>query len=460
MSIKQIIMKVLQGLVVGSTLLTTLPARAQTTTDINELKAEVNALKQIVEQQRKALEQVQAKQTSAEKAVVATPVAAKKEGAALITAGWDKNRPVLRSADGNFEAAFGGFAHFDFRGYSEGTHPANTFLIRRARLFVDGKLAKYFEYKIEADFADTANTILRDGWVRVHRWDAFQIQAGQFKEPFSQEELRSDQAQDFTERSMVNFLAPARSPGIMVLGNVGKGIFEYQAGLFNGKGLLAANTTGTPESAFRLRFTPAKHSKNEWINAFSFGGAMAFGRNGVSTTGVRGQTESRSTTFYAADTVKGSYYRANGELNWVKGPAALRSEYVFVSQNRAGLGAAGVDLPSVDSNAFNFQATYLLTGEKKPDNGAVVPKHSLFDGGNRSLGAWELKFRYAFLDVNNHTVKANRARSYYFGTNWYMNRFVKNVFDVGIESFRDPLRAPNVGSSNYFVVLNRIQVAF
>ena len=132
---------------------------------INELKAEVNTLKQLVEQQRKALEQIQAKQTTVEATVSALPVANKKpETSPLIIAGWDKNRPVLRSADGNLEAAFGGFAHFDFRGYSEGTHPANTFLIRRARLFVDGKLAKWFKEStlLEQPFVKDPERTIKD----------------------------------------------------------------------------------------------------------------------------------------------------------------------------------------------------------------------------------------------------------------------------------------------------------
>jgi phosphate-selective porin OprO/OprP len=449
-------------------------ATAQSSPEVAELRSEVAKLKATVEQQQKMLEQLMGqKQTAvatepANAAAVGTPLlpaqasVRKTEAAPLVTAGWDKNRPVLRTADGNFEANFGGLIHLDYRGYESGIHPVNTFLIRRARLIVDGRLSKYYEYRLETDFADTSTTLLRDGFIRVHRFDPFQLTFGQFKEPFSQEELRGDPAQDFVERSMVDNLAPQRSPGFMVSGVVSKGLFEYQTGIFNGKGLLANNTNGTPESVARVRFTPGKNSKNSWINQFSFGSAAAMGRNaGASARSILGQTESKSTTFFAADTVNGSLYRADGEVTWLKGPMAVRSEYGYVSQSRAGLGAAGSNLPDVESSGFMAQATYLLTGEKKPDNGAVVPKRNLFgEGQQNGFGAWELKFRYAYLDINDHTAKSNRAASFFFGTNWYMNRFVKNVFDVGFEQFRDPSRTPNPSQKNFFFVLNRIQVAF
>jgi phosphate-selective porin OprO/OprP len=428
------------------------------TNDIEELKAELVKLKSVVEAQQRQLEQLSHKAADMAK----SNVIAATNATPAVTTGWVNNKPGIRSADGSFEANLGGFVHFDYRGYESGTHPPNTFLVRRARLMVDGKVAKYFDYKIEGDFADTASSILRDGWLRVHRWEPIQFQFGQFKEPFSQEELRSDQVQDFVERSMVNNLAPARSPGLMVLGNFKKGWLEYQTGLFNGKGQLNANTSGTPDGVARIRFTPAKHSKNEWINGFSFGAAALLGRNGGNTTsGVRGQTESRSFTFYAADVVKGSYYRANGEMTWVKGPGAIRSEYVYSSQSRAGLGPAGTNLPAVEANAYMVQGTYLLTGEKKSDTGLVVPKHNLFGEGTQGgFGAWETKFRYSFLDINNHNGKANRASSFYFGANWYLNRFVKNVFDVGIEQYRDPALTPNPGDRTYFVFANRVQLSF
>jgi len=230
---------------------------------------------------------------------------AKEQNKPALVAGWDDNHAFLKSADGSFLTHLTGYAQLDFRGYQSGNHPANTFLVRRARLALEGKVARYYDFKIEGDFADTSSTLLRDFYVRVHRRESFQVTGGQFKEPFSQEELRSDAVQDFVERSLANNLAPSRSPGIMVSGVLGKGTVEYQLGAFNGKGLLASNSMGTPEGVVRLRFAPWINTKEFWTSGLSFGGAYGLGRSSVNGTSVRGQTESRSFTFFSPDTVNG-----------------------------------------------------------------------------------------------------------------------------------------------------------
>jgi phosphate-selective porin OprO/OprP len=376
-------------------------------------------------------------------------------------AGWDKNHAFLRSADGSFETFLTGYGQLDMRGYQSGNHPPNTFLIRRARLALEGKLQRYFDFKVEGDFADTTSTLLRDFYISIHRIDEFQLRFGQFKEPYSQEEIRSDIYQDFVERSLVNNLAPSRSPGLMALGSIGKGVFEYQLGSFNGKGLLALNNNGTPESVLRLRFAPWKNGKSFLGKGLFFGGAVAQGRS-FGGTSVRGLTESRSFTYFTPDTVNGKIIRANGELTWLLGPATIRAEYDQTNQDREGLGPSGRNLPGVVAKGFMTQVTYMLTGETKPDAATLAPRHSLFgdESGTPGLGAWELKFRYADLQIADGTAKSNRAQTFYVGPNWYLNRFVKYVLDLGVEHYKDPLRTPKPGDKNYFVILSRVQVAF
>jgi phosphate-selective porin OprO and OprP len=386
---------------------------------------------------------------------------AKAQDKAPIVAGWDNNHAFIRSADGRFETNISGYAQLDFRGYQEGNHPPNTFLIRRARLGVEGKLDKYFDYRIEGDFADTSNTILRDFYGRIHRINELQFTFGQFRLPFSQEEMRSDNHQDFVERSLVNNLAPSRSPGLMISGILNNGAFEYQVGAFNGKGLLATNNNGTPDTALRLRFAPGKNGRAFLTKGLYFGGAYSQGRN-FNGTSVRGQSESRSFTFFAPEPINGKHYRANGEITWLLGPATIRAEYDQTNQARANLGPGGTNLPGVVAKGYMAQFTYLLTGENKPEAAAVTPNHNLFDSenGKQGFGAWELKFRYANLQIADGTSRSNRADTFYFGPNWYMNRFLRYLLDFGFERYKDPLRLPKPGDRNFFVVLSRLQIAF
>jgi phosphate-selective porin OprO/OprP len=376
-------------------------------------------------------------------------------------AGWDIAGAFLRSADGSYETRIGGFAQFDFRGYQEGDHPPNTYAVRRARMRIEGTLNRYFDYRVEGEMADTTSILLRDFYVRIDRSEKARLTFGQFREPFSQEELRPEPSQDFVEKSLVNLLAPARSPGIMLSGIFNRGVFEYQVGSFNGKGMLRDNNNGTPENALRLRFSPWRNTQAFWLKGFSFGGAFAHGKN-IGGTSLRGQTASRSFTFFTPEAVNGTIIRANAEFTWLLGPAVLRVEYDQTNQDRTGLALDGSNLPGVVAKGYMAQFTYLLTGETKSANGSTAPKHALFsnENGKLGLGAFELKARFDDLLIGNGTAKSNRSQTLYVGSNWYMNRFLKHMLDFGFERFQDPLRSPRPGERNYFVILSRLQVAF
>ena len=158
----------------------------------------------------------------------------------------------------------------------------------------------------------------------------------------------------------------------------------------------------------------------------------------------------------------GKQTRANRELTWMLGPAAIRAEYDQTNQERRHLGADGTDLPGVVAQGYMAQVTYLLTGETKPEAGAVAPRVELFRAGasRAGRGAWELKLRYANLYIADGSPKSNRAETLFFGVNWYMNRFMSHMVDFGFERFRDRLRTPQPGDGNFFVILSRLQVTF
>jgi phosphate-selective porin OprO and OprP len=459
--------------------------------DLELLKSKVNQLEKLVEQQQRLLTAMERRLGEVEGKNSAEPASAKSIAEAKVpdsppvtsrsinikpsptatsktakehvnqpVAGWG-NRPFLQNEDGSATLNFIGGMQLDYRGYQAGDHPPDTFLVRRMRLGVEGKLAKYFDYRILTELADTRSTLVRDAFISIHRTDKFQLRFGQFKQPFGQEELLSYSSLDFVERSMADNLVPSRSPGIMAFGFLNQGTVEYYVGAFNGKGIQTPNNTDTPEGNLRLRFTPWKNRQGSLFKNFAFGGAFSSGRdeNGDS---IIGQTESRSFTFYKPELVNGQIIRANGELSWILRQAAIRAEYDQVNQEREGLGINGVNLPGIVSKAFMTQFTYVVTGEHKAENGAVIPSRQLFgnEGQPSGFGAWELKARFARLQISDSTAKSNHAESIYFGANWYLNRFVKYVLDFGIERFNDPLRSPNPKDKNYFVTLSRIQFSF
>jgi phosphate-selective porin len=209
-----------------------------------------------------------------------------------------------------------------------------------------------------------------------------------------------------------------------------------------------------------LRFKPWNNSDDRWTKGLAFGGTYSMGRNAINGTSVRGLTESRSFTFFTPETVNGPIIRANGEFTWTIGPAALRGEYDQVNQFRNRLGPHGTNLPGLVAKGYMGQFTYLLTGENKSESGSVTPKHPVYanEKGRRAFGAWELKFRYSSLQLADGTAKSNRAQTLYTGVNWYLTNYVRYVFDLGFERFRNPLLTPNPGDRSFFVTLSRIQV--
>ena len=378
------------------------------------------------------------------------------EKSAPLTAGWTGSHPYIRSVDGNFRMQFGGRMQFDWRSYTGTVTPPSSFFVRRARFEAEGELFKHYEYKVQADFADTGSALLRDGFVNINYNPAAQFQFGQSKAPFSQEALQSSKYLDFVERSSVNGLTPGRTPGVMLHGELAGARVEYYAGAFNGRGILGANTASTPEGYLRLRFTPFKTAGPDLLKNFSLGGAFANGRhNGVNS--FRGRTASRSVTFFRRVPVNGEIVRANAEFWWRYKNWSLRGEYDQTHQYRESLGVGGSNLPGVIGKGYVLQTTYLLTGETKT-TGGITPASTFLatDGG---LGAWELAFRYENLQMSD-AVNSNRGEAFTFGVNWWLTKFVRYQSNFVLERLKDPLRTPTPGDTDSFAYLSRVQVIF
>lgn len=380
----------------------------------------------------------------------------KEDEEAPILASWTKGHAFIKSADGNFTMQFGGRAQLDYRHYTGTATPESSFLIRRARFEAEGQLFPHFEYKVQADFADRKSTMLRDAFLNVNYTERFQVKFGHFKQPFSQEELQSSKYIDFVERSSVNKIVPGRSPGLMFHGQFVDGAVQYALGIFNGQGTLNTNSSSTPEVNARLRFSPFKKTDSELFKNFSFGGAVARGRQNGGNS-FEGKTASGSLTFFSKVPVNGQRLRANGEFWWRYKNWSLRAEYDQTNQEREALGPAGTNLPGVVAKGYILQTTYLLTGETKTESG-ITPKAAFLadDGG---VGAWELALRYENLQVHDR-VNPNRAEAYTFGVNWWLTKFVRYQSNFILERFEDTSRAPTPGKRNHFAYLSRVQVIF
>lgn len=394
---------------------------------------------------------------------------------ATLQSGWNGEHFFLRTADKKFDIEPFGYLQLDYRGYDGAATPTDTFAIRRGRFGFLGKLSQHYEFTLLADFADRNSALLREGSLNVNYIPRAQFKFGQFKEPFSQEELQGAPYIDFVERSLVNNLAPAYSPGLQLHGQLLNGAIQYQAGAFNGKSFLNLDDTSTPEGVVRLRFYPWRNTGNTWLKSLALGGAGTDGRtsNGVSFSGI---TPTRTFTFFRAEPVNGQVVRANGELTWLKGPAAIRAEYDQSNQDRQGVPVllsvlSRRNLSGVVAKGYYASGTYLLTGENRPESGQPVPRFSFFDTDHHGWGAWELAFRYSELQMEDGTQRS-RADQFTAGVNWYPTAFVRYMLDFNVERLRNrtgsPIPFPLVFSSgipaltpqDFFSVQTRVQFRF
>ena len=419
----------------------------------------------------------------------AQPAPASKKDAPL-TAGWNGEHFFIRSPDGQFSISPYGYVDNDYRAYKGDGAPADTFLVRRARFGFQGNYGSHFDFALLTDANSTTGAIVRDVYLNVRIKPEFQIQAGQFKEPFAQETGIGATNLDFVERGLQAMLYPCavtafRCPGVTIHGDIDGGVLQYWAGAFNGRGGVTANVTNEPEFVGRLRLYPWRKTKNEWLRQFAIGGSISHARSrGLSgDVNFSGALPDGTYTFFPQLPINGPIERYEGEFTYIKSGFAVRGEYVQAQYQRDSVGSlqAGglgyLTLPGIGAKAWNVGATYLLTGEKRPENGTPRVKHPLFGpdtpgGTGRGWGAWEVTARYSGIQAD---APAANFLTYYtpgfvpqyndhtdqitFGLNWYLNYWVKYQFNVNIEQLHQPSVIGQV-PQNFYALTQELQFRF
>jgi hypothetical protein len=110
----------------------------------------------------------------------------------------------------------------------------------------------------------------------------------------------------------------------MLHGDFARGVVSYWAGVFNGRGTLALNTTSQPEIFGRIRIYPFKSGPNDWLKGLKFGGSVGHSRLSNERS-FDALVPDRSFTLIPQIPVNGPAVRLSGEVTWIVGPAALRA---------------------------------------------------------------------------------------------------------------------------------------
>jgi phosphate-selective porin OprO/OprP len=427
---------------------------------IELLQQEINALKQerarqqALEQEVQGLKRAQEENRQLTKEVEQLKAVAKPK----FEAGFEKWQPYIRSTDGNFRLSPVGRIQVDFRAYEEGSSLKNNFLVRRGRIGLLGTFYKYFDFFVEADFGQGA-AVLTDGYLEFRYRPELRLRAGQFKVPFSYEDLFSDNNIDFVERSVADNLAPSRDLGAMLHGSLFGGVVNYAGGIFNGSGQNTADTNNSKDLAGRLVLTPFKQSEVAWLRNLQVGGDITWGAQD-SGQSLRGRTDGQFVFFNRINT-RGDRLRYSGEVAYYTGPFTIYGEYIQTEEERKGLGAGAIDLPDLFGRGWYVTTTYMLTGEAKVPGQVVIPNRWVNPiGPERGWGAWELAARFAQLDFRARDITGNRVDALTLGVNWYLAPNVKWLVNFVQNWVSDENRSPIRGEDASWEFLTRLQLWF
>lgn len=303
--------------------------------------------------------------------------------------------------------------------------------MRRARLFVQGKLWKLWNYKLQYDFTGSGKAGINDAYLQYTGLPVGNITLGHFKEPYSLQNMTSSKYTTFIERGLPNVFAAGRSVG-MAYGLSGAN-WGAQAGLY-GDGIDTPGGEIDQGYALSGRVTYAPVFE-KGIRALHLGAGYSYRvLDDNKSLSFSDRPESHVTDVKLVNTGDfdaDSLNRYGVEALWFNGPFSVQSEYYRVDVDRALAGNADVRL-----DGYYVESGWFLTGESlnyDPASGTlgkITPNKILGKGG---FGAWQFAVRFSSLDLTDEDVKGGEEQNLSVGLNWYTNpniRFMANYIKV------------------------------
>jgi phosphate-selective porin OprO/OprP len=427
-----------------------------------------------------------------------TPVAKEKDGALF-----------LETPDGNGNVSIGGRIHFDYRHFTRdgnndasgtaSTAQADTFDIRRARITTKFKFAKYYSGEVTLNTIGGTN-VLDTGYMDVSWFEKAKFRFGQFKMPFSLEQLTSSNNIDFIERSFVDRYIPTKEVGMQVFGSPTKGM-TYALAVSNGYSSANSSTAELDnrqdgkDVIGRLTYNFAE-AMGDKENVMHIGGAFSSGDSPIGTGfgGNRG-TEAVGVTFFTQPVISttigtDSSKTIERQRFGLEGAFAFKSTKLqgqYVTQ-RHDFEVNGIN-HNADVDTGYVELLHTLSGEKWADRykdgafGALKPNKN-FDGDTMTGGAWELGFRASSFDANDFdrsgvasssstaltglTTNASgytKARTYTTGVKFWANPNFRVMADYVYTDFKGLIgtTTPNINGRLYddeSALLVRTQIMF
>ena len=350
---------------------------------------------------------------------------------------------VFRTPDNMFEGSLGfnlqtRYTNFDIDDRFGGID-ANQFRVRRFKLFMNGF---FFDprltWRLQLAFeSSVASRTLDDAWLGWKFADAAQIQMGQYKTPYSRQELYNDGVLQFPERSLAtDAFKPSRDEGFMAFGSFCKGLFTYQAGVFGGTGQSNLRTNESVMPVVRLVANPiGTMGASEADIQNHKEPALSFGANGFTNT-LRKLTD----VAFEAD------------LNYA-GPAGWlgRNVGLFQLGEKVDIKSWGVDA-QFKWHGFSLQGEGFWGQAEGQTSGVRLYAYGYYVQGGYFILPEKLDIagRYSYVDYNRSVARGgfaviSAATSYYFRRN-----SLKVVLDYSRTHRKRPNGEP--ANDNAFIV--------
>lgn len=355
----------------------------------------------------------------------------------------------------------------------------NGFDLARRRIGLEGEVTPYVQFEVERELG--AGETWRDVFVNLRPVRAIQLRAGQFKMPFSLDELTSATDLDFVYRSRAaDMLAPGRSQGLAVHGRLGGRRLGYDVGLFRRDGESArfgtnpgAGQTGAGRLTVRMfdahRARPSGSKRSDQARHRSSIGDLELAVNATSGDvpegrySLRGRLASRH-TFFAPVFVNGRRLRVGGDADWRPGPFGVRAEFLRVEDQRIDQGLRGETLPPLRSDGWYLTGTWAVAGRRAMKHAEA--SHLLAGFNGLELAARIERLAFGSIAENEPALRNPRAarlarideQAWTFGVNWTLNRWTKVQFNAIREQLHDAANGAPVHAAAWTRVC-RVQFA-
>lgn len=325
--------------------------------------------------------------------------------------------------------------------------------IRRARLFMSGRLYGDWKFKAQLGFAGD-QTDIEDAYIEYAGIPNTGLKVGHFKAPFSLNELTSSKYITFMERSGVaGGFAPSRKWGVQASTHGDN--WTATGGFFTAKD--GTDELDNLDESYiiggRLTFAPiAEKDRNVHLGLAAYYTDL---RDAPSALEIGIDPAAHNARRFADIDLGGidSYYVIGPELAAVWGPLSLQAEYALMSTS------AAAAMPAPDFHAWYVYGSWFPGGGQRNYN----PAKGVFER-TKVENQFEVALRYDQADLNDAGVFGGEQKLLTGGVNFYANPNV--VFKLNYvhgkigDAPTSRTGLPGLADINYDIAEFRAQVDF